>query len=172
MTKEGIVSARWVSLQNAFFSPGGRTLCAAASVFVVVSLIHAVETVKFVASWSDYRNAIVVLATSSKSDPALGNPRFVSAERISPALNSPIVVLDYPLSVNNSLELLAESAGHRSRWKLLRVILRNSNKEQGCRACRSGADPRIGPGLFVSTSISWGRRPMTVPRPPTTGRPS
>ena len=52
----------------------------------MVSLIHAVETVKFVASWSDYRNAIVVLATSSKSDPALGNPRFVSAERISPTL--------------------------------------------------------------------------------------
>ena len=67
MTKEGIVSARWASLQNAFFSPGGRTLCAAASVFVVVSLIHAVETVKFVASWSDYRNAIVVLATSSNA---------------------------------------------------------------------------------------------------------
>jgi hypothetical protein len=169
MTKEGIVSARWVSLPERLFSPGGRTLCAAASVFVVVSLIHAVETVKFVASWSDYRNAIVVLATSSKSDPALGNPRFVSAERISPALT--IVVLDYPLSVNNSLELLAESAGHRSRWKLLLVVLRNGNKEQGCRACRSGADPRIGPGLFVPTSISRGRRPMTVPRPPTTGRP-
>jgi len=81
------------------------------------------------------------------------------------------VVLDYPLSVNNSLELLAESAGHRSHRKLLLVILRNGYKEQGCGACRSGADPRIGPDLFVPTSISQGRRPMTVPRSPTTSRP-
>jgi hypothetical protein len=51
-----------------------------------VTLIHAIETGKFVASWGDYRNAIAVLAMSSKSDPALGNPRFISAERISPAL--------------------------------------------------------------------------------------
>ena len=38
------------------------------------------------ASWIDYRDAIAALAMSSKSDPALGDPRFVSAERISPTL--------------------------------------------------------------------------------------
>ena len=48
--------------------------------------MHAVQTVKFLASWNDYRNAIAVLVVSSKSDPALGNPRFVAAERISPTL--------------------------------------------------------------------------------------
>jgi len=78
------------------------------------------------------------------------------------------VVLDYPLSVNHSLEFLAKSAGYRSRWELLLVILPNGNKEQRCRACRSGADPRIGPDLFVSASISQERWPMTAPGSPTT----
>jgi len=78
------------------------------------------------------------------------------------------VVLDYPLSVNHSLEFLAEQAGRRSRWKLLLAILRNGNKEQECSACRSGADPRVGPGLFVPASISQGRYPVTAARSPTT----
>ena len=117
MTKEGIVSARWASLQNAFISPGRRTLCAAVSVFVLVSLIHAVETVKFVASWSDYRNAVVVLAMSSKSDPALGNPRFVSAERISPAFTtlswfSTIPYLSIILSNFSPNRLVIDPAGN------------------------------------------------------------
>jgi hypothetical protein len=117
MTKEGIVSARWASLQNAFISRSGRTLCAAASIFVVVSLIHVVETVKFIASWSDYRNAIAVLAMSSKSDPALGNPRFVSAERLSPALTplswfSTIPYLSIVLSDFSPNRLVIDPAGN------------------------------------------------------------
>ena len=52
MTKEGIVSQ---SVSEAAARPDlapWRTLCALASVFLVVTLIHAVETGKFVASWS------------------------------------------------------------------------------------------------------------------------
>ena len=67
-------------------SPRDGTLCALASIFLVVNLIHAIETGKFVASWMDYRDAIAGLAIGSESDPALGDPRFVSAERISPTL--------------------------------------------------------------------------------------
>jgi hypothetical protein len=86
MTREGMVLNRRTRLRHALISPRGGPLCALASIFLVVTLIHAIETGKFVASWSDYRNAIAVLAMNSESDPALGNPRFISAERISPAL--------------------------------------------------------------------------------------
>jgi hypothetical protein len=133
MTKEGIVSARWTSLQNAFISPGSRTLCAAASVFVVVSLIHVVETVKFVASWSDYRNAIAVLAMSSKSDPALGNPRFVSAERISPVLTrlswfSTIPYLSIILSDFSPNRLVIDPTGNYF-WLSCGTATRNKDAE-------------------------------------------
>jgi hypothetical protein len=50
-------------------------------------LIHAVETVKFVDAWTDYRNAITDLAIGRDTDPSLGSPKFVSSARISPGLN-------------------------------------------------------------------------------------
>jgi hypothetical protein len=62
------------------------SLCALASIFIVVIVIHVVETGKFVASWVDYRNAVAGLSRSGESDPALGDPRFISAQRIRPAL--------------------------------------------------------------------------------------
>ena len=86
MTREGIVVGLPARLRHALISPRGGTLRTLASIFLLVTLIHVIETGKFVASWSDYRNAIAVLAMSSKSDPALGDPRFISAERISSAL--------------------------------------------------------------------------------------
>jgi len=86
LTREGIVTNRLARLRHALILPRGGTLCALASIFLVVTFIHAIETGKFVASWIDYRDAIAMLAMSSHSDPELGDPRFVSAERISPAL--------------------------------------------------------------------------------------
>ena len=50
-------------------------------------LIHAVETAKFVTAWADYKAAIAALATGTASDPALGDPAFVSSKRIGPGLN-------------------------------------------------------------------------------------
>jgi hypothetical protein len=50
---------------------------------MLLTAVHVVETVKFVAAWTDYRTAVATLATGDQSDPALGNPRFVSSERIS-----------------------------------------------------------------------------------------
>jgi hypothetical protein len=54
---------------------------------VLVTAIHVVQTAKFVADWTAYKIAIRALALGSASDPALGDPRFVSSQRISPELN-------------------------------------------------------------------------------------
>jgi hypothetical protein len=56
-------------------------------VFIVLTLVHVVETAKFVTAWSSYRSAVATLAMSTESDPALGDPRFVSSERIRADLN-------------------------------------------------------------------------------------
>jgi hypothetical protein len=69
---------------NAARSRGARPLAAA---FVILTLVHVIETVKFVAAWSNYRAAVTALAMSDQSDPALGDPRFVSSERIPANLN-------------------------------------------------------------------------------------
>jgi hypothetical protein len=55
--------------------------------FVLVALVHVVETRKFVVAWQNYKSAVAALATGSASDPALGDPRFVSSKRISPDFN-------------------------------------------------------------------------------------
>jgi hypothetical protein len=54
---------------------------------LVVTVVNAVETAKFVAAWVSYKAAIRELATSTTSDPELGDPRFVSSHRIGGALN-------------------------------------------------------------------------------------
>jgi hypothetical protein len=54
---------------------------------LLVMLVHAVETTKFVAAWTNYHAAVRALATGTTSDPTLGDLRFVSSQRISPDLN-------------------------------------------------------------------------------------
>lgn len=58
-----------------------------AATFMLLTLVHVVETGKFVAAWSHYRAAVAALATGDESDPALGNPHFVSSDRIAADLN-------------------------------------------------------------------------------------
>lgn len=53
-----------------------------AGALAAVTLVHAVETAKFVAAWDAYQGAVAKLATSALSDPWLGDPRFVSALRL------------------------------------------------------------------------------------------
>src|SRR5262249_11661795 len=57
-----------------------------ATAFMMVTLIHAVETCKFVTAWTHYRAAIAALATGPEADPSLGDPRFVSSARVPVAL--------------------------------------------------------------------------------------
>ncbi len=54
---------------------------------VLVLLVHAVETAKFIAAWSQYKIAVRALAMGSAADPALGDPRFVSSHRIAAGPN-------------------------------------------------------------------------------------
>ncbi len=50
--------------------------------FLLVMLVHAVETAKFVMAWTKYKAAVAALATGTASDPSLGDPHFVSSDRI------------------------------------------------------------------------------------------
>jgi hypothetical protein len=60
---------------------------AIAGAFMIVMLVHAVETAKFAIAWTQYKSAVAALANGTASDPALGDPRFVSSERIGRDLN-------------------------------------------------------------------------------------
>jgi hypothetical protein len=85
MTREGIVAKPLARFHLALGSPLRRT-CALASILFAVTLIHMVETGKFVTAWSRYRGEIATLAMSQDSDPVLGDTSFVSSKRGSPDL--------------------------------------------------------------------------------------
>jgi hypothetical protein len=55
--------------------------------FMVVTLVHAVETTRFVRAWVDYKGAVQAVAMGTASDPVLGDARFISSDRIRPDLN-------------------------------------------------------------------------------------
>jgi hypothetical protein len=83
LTREGKVADPLAKLPHALVSRRQGT-CALVSIFFAVTLIHVVETGKFVTAWYRYRGAIAALAMSQNSDPALGDPRFVSSKRVPP----------------------------------------------------------------------------------------
>jgi hypothetical protein len=86
MNGEGIIFAQLDGLQRAIFSPSERSLCAIASIFILVLAINIVQTSKFIARWLVYRGAIAELAMSNESDASLGSAEFVSSRRLSPSL--------------------------------------------------------------------------------------
>jgi hypothetical protein len=63
---------------------GARPLAAA---FALLTLVHVVETGKFVTAWTHYRTAVAALAADDQSDPSLGDSHFVSSDRIGSDLN-------------------------------------------------------------------------------------
>jgi hypothetical protein len=63
-------------------SPTPAVARAFAGAFVLIMTVHGVETAKFLNDWTRYKLAVQRLATGDLSDPALGDPHFVSAERI------------------------------------------------------------------------------------------
>jgi hypothetical protein len=75
------------SLQQSVTALQKRAARPLAAAFMLLTLVHVVETAKFVAAWTDYRAAVATLATGDQSDPALGDPRFVSSQRIASNLN-------------------------------------------------------------------------------------
>jgi hypothetical protein len=66
---------------------GAVTTRAIVGAFMLLLLVHAVETAKFVSACTKYRSAVAALATGEVSDPGLGDPQFVSSDRIGPDLN-------------------------------------------------------------------------------------
>ena len=66
-----------------------RRATSLAAAFVLLMVVHVVETVKFIKSWRQYSAAVTALAAGHESDPALRDPRFVSSSRI-PAELSPL----------------------------------------------------------------------------------
>jgi hypothetical protein len=59
----------------------------AAGALLVTATVHVMETERFVSAWQTYENAVRSLAMGSTSDPSLGDPRFVSANRLSNRLD-------------------------------------------------------------------------------------
>jgi hypothetical protein len=58
-----------------------------AGALAALTLIHVVETEKFVTGWTRYTAMVRELAVGTASDPGLGNQSLVSSQRIGSALN-------------------------------------------------------------------------------------
>lgn len=87
MSADGQLTLPLQSLERAMAAARNRGARPLAAAFMLLTLVHVIETVKFVAAWRHYRAAIAALATGDESDPALGNPHFVSSERIASDVN-------------------------------------------------------------------------------------
>ena len=83
---EGHLALPWLPRVMAVLT-GDVMARAATGAVLVVMLIHGVETVKFLRAWTGYKTAVRSLAAGKASDPALGDPRFVSSKRIGADLN-------------------------------------------------------------------------------------
>jgi hypothetical protein len=131
MTREGIVVNAPAKLQHPIVGPLQRT-CVLVSILFAVTLIHVVETGKFVTAWSRYRGAIAALAMSQDSDPALGDPRFVSSKRVPPDYAplewfSTIPYLSAILSHFQANRLVIDPAGNYF-WLSCATATRNSER--------------------------------------------
>ncbi len=74
--------AQWASAIENTLSPSFVV-----GALLVIILVHAVETAKFISAWIDYQAAVRALATGTESDPDLGSHQFVSSRRIRADLN-------------------------------------------------------------------------------------
>jgi hypothetical protein len=87
------VPAHWMQRLATLLADGivalgqGSAARAAAGAILLLTLAYAVETAKFVSGWTRYEAAVRGLAMGAASDPALGDPRFVSSDRIDPDTN-------------------------------------------------------------------------------------
>jgi hypothetical protein len=134
MAGDGIVFRPLAGLQHRLTSPSNQMLSVLAAAFAIVTSIHAVETWKFLAAWTDYRAAVTTLATGQDSDPALGDPRFVSSARISPSLDtlswfSTIPYLSVILANFSPNRLVIDPAGNYF-WLSCATATQNSDAER------------------------------------------
>jgi hypothetical protein len=134
MARDEVTFRPLARLQHILISHNHQTLCASAGAFAIVMLIHVVETEKFVSAWTGYRNAISTLAMGQEADPSLGDPHFVSSERISPGLNplswfSTIPYLSVILANFSPTRLVIDPVGNYF-WLSCGTATRNRNAER------------------------------------------
>jgi hypothetical protein len=96
---------------------GRKPILGLTGAFVLVMAVHIGQTAYFVTDWTLYKAAVRRLATGSASDPALGDPRFVSSQRIAPELNqlgwfSTIEYLSVIVSDFKPARLVVDPAGN------------------------------------------------------------
>jgi hypothetical protein len=104
-------------LQIAKFLASVTVIRACTAAIILCTAIHVVQTAKFVTDWTAYKAAVRALALGSASDPALGDPRFVSSQRISPELNqlswfSTVEYLSIILSDFKPVRIVVDPAGN------------------------------------------------------------
>lgn len=96
---------------------GSKAMLALTGAFILVTAVHIGQTAYFVTDWTLYKAAVRRLATGVASDPALGDPRFVSSQRIAPELNqlgwfSTIEYLSIVVSDFTPARLVVDPAGN------------------------------------------------------------
>ncbi len=154
MINEGIDLKALASFGHSVISLRGGSSCALASIFIMVTVIHVVETGKFVTSWAQLPQCRGSSGDERSIRRRAWRPALCLGRADSASACTAVMVFDRPLSFDYSFEFLSEPTRHRSRRKLLLAILPYSDEKQGCSACRAGADARIGPGLFLPASIT------------------
>jgi hypothetical protein len=87
MAADGRLTLPLAGLERTMTAARNRWARPLAAAFLLLMLVHVIETAKFVTAWSHYRAAIATLAIGDASDPALGNARFVLSERIAADLS-------------------------------------------------------------------------------------
>ena len=104
-------------LQIAKFLTSVTVIRACTGAIILCTAIHVVQTAKFVTDWTAYKAAVRALALGSASDPALGDPSFVSSQRISPEHNqlswfSTVEYLSIILSDFKPVRIVVDPAGN------------------------------------------------------------
>ena len=87
LSREGRLPLPVQGLARAMSRPADGASRPLATLFMILTLVHVVETAKFVAGWRHYAAEVAALATGQDSDPALGDPRFVSSQRMASRLS-------------------------------------------------------------------------------------
>ena len=122
--------------------------------FCVITLVYAVETIKFVVAWSDYKTAVRALAmgTNIRSKAWRFAFCFLDLDRRKP--QKAILELDNPVPVGaHGARICSSKARGGSGIKLFLVILRNSRKEPRRRPRRFQGRPRACAYLCMSASL-------------------
>jgi hypothetical protein len=88
LTAEGRLRRCWQYVSRLMFGMAGdEVMRVIVGAFMIVVLVHTVETGRFLRAWTKYKAAVQALAMGTASDPILGDPHFVSSDRIGADLN-------------------------------------------------------------------------------------